>query len=910
MKWVSFRFSLVWLLVLLLGNAPKLLAEEPQKNQVVVLRFAPISGESEGNVATSIRQKLTEEFTKYNWEVIYVDEDNSQNKILRSQLANAKTQAIPLLIAGFYERSATGELRLYGQVYSSNEGILIDALSMEPLSDTLARSGIELEEARTADERLLAEFTRKLVLSVRANPRRNVRSDRVTQNLLAVQSLGGMDFPQATDESEKTRGQDVFKLLAEKEETISIVSRRVGAQDTVSKAAAIVTVFNRRQIEQSGARNLTDMLKLVPGVEVFYDQMGFYKVAFRGIRSKSGVLLLLDGQRINNFYDGSTFLDIRADVIEKIEIIRGPGSSVHGTNAFVGVINVITREPERDKLFYADVSQRLGMFRTSESSGFVSSEIDKFRMSLQAHLYDSDRQSFHIPHDRTCPPNTYKSSGNCPLIAIPLPKNKEIQTNDRKHQVNAMGDVWYDNNYYLKANIIYENRGPNIGELNTIVPDSQLTMALGLVSLGVQQISLGPIDFSARLYSDFLRRDDSIQVERPDILAHAHYSPRKHIIYDALTLGSEVLGQYEPWTFLSLLTGVQLEYLAVTDYQQKQNYQASFLNNVFLEFRDYDNLPKDQIQGRTILGVFTQAIYSPWSWLSITTGVRLDHYSDFGSTLNPKGGVVVEPLKSATWGDVTLKLLYGTAFRAPTIQEMYDKTQLYLVNGVYGNEKLKPETIQTAEVGIEYVTPFRPVRIIVNGFYNRIYNNIEGFNTSSTLPTADDKYRNLRGIETVGGESTVRFQWDIRNYAYVNASLARSRDFGGFPPYEAVDVVTNRLDVPQLRANIAGNLGLIPYVDLFTSVQYSSFRAANYRYAFEVMPDRRFRLEEYWLWNMSVASAPEALGSTTLRLTVFNILDEPVYDDFNIAMSGFENRVFPKEGRYVEFKASLMLFEK
>ena len=132
--------------------------------------------------------------------------------------------------------------------------------------------------------------------------------------------------------TEETTEENFFKL----EEDISIVSKRVGQSESVSKTSAIVSVYNRQKIADSGARNLADILKQAPGVEISYDQFGSYKVAFRGVLSRSGVLMLLDGHRINNFYDGSTFLDIRADAIEKVEIIRGPGSSIHGTNAFVG----------------------------------------------------------------------------------------------------------------------------------------------------------------------------------------------------------------------------------------------------------------------------------------------------------------------------------------------------------------------------------------------------------------------------------------------------------------------------------------------------------------------------------------------------------------------------------------------
>lgn len=874
----------------------------PQEAPLVYLKpFLPLQeGKSEAKVEEALSAALIKELGQANLSY------ELGEKELSIQQAFTKTNS-KAIISGYYSRNSRGELRLYGQIYSIERKSVIDAFQVEPLGDIISRAGVVAEEVFSKDEEAINQLARKMVLSLKANPSLKERQERLKENLFLVADLQGKDIPYVRLEEKKTTA-DVFKLLAEKEETITIVSRRVGVQESVSKAAAIVTVFNRRQIEQMGARNLTDMLKLVPGVEVFYDQMGFYKVSFRGIRSRSGVLLLLDGQRINNFYDGSTFLDIRADVIEKIEIIRGPGSSVHGTNAFVGVINVVTRKNESEKALYGDFSQRVGMYQTLESSAFVSSQLGDFQMAFHGHVYDSERQKFRIEHDTTCPKTTYQSTGDCPLLVLPMPKNPDLKTNDRKNQMNLLTDFSYQNNYYLKVNFLYENRGPHIGELNIFTPDSELKMYFLMTSLGVEQIAFGKFSLSGRVYSDFLRRDDSIQVGRPDRIIHAGKSPRKIITYDALTVGSEVLFQWDPFSELSLLLGTQVERLAILDYKQVQNFQGTFISTIFADFADYDNTPKEQVKSREILGVFFQSIYSPWSWLSITAGARYDGYSDFGSTINPKGGVVLEPLKSKLYGDITLKLLYGQAFRAPTFQELYDKTQLFLNNGVYGNPNLKPETIRTFEAGLEYITPFRPLRFLVNGFYNRIYDNIEGFNTSSTLPTAEDKYRNLRGVETVGGEGVIRFQWDIRTYAFFNASLARSKDFGGFPPYENNDVITYRLDVPQLRANFGVNFGLLPFMDIFTSLQYSSFRAANYRYPFEAMPDRRFRFKEYYLWNISLASAPNFFGTTNIRLTIYNVLDEPVYDDLTMAMSGFENRSFPKEGRYAELRFSMQLF--
>lgn len=870
----------------------------------MLAEFAPL--EKPDEAVGKLTAYLIEHLERNNFSTNRFTIDNTNNASVNLLLNSAQEQNVTFAIAGFYRRNSAGDLVLYAQIYSVNRRTLIDAVSFLPLSETLLQTGLAGDELRTDDQQAFRALADRLTLALRSNPKEQERPEKLQEHVFAYSEIAGFSYPRAAKDEKATTGADVFRLLAEKEETISIVSKSVSGAESATKSSAIVTVFSRRQIEATGARNLTDMLKLVPGVEVFYDQLGFYKVSFRGIRSKSGVLLLLDGHRINNFYDGSTFLDLRADIIEKIEIIRGPGSSVHGTNAFVGVINVVTRDAGKNGEHNWFIANRYGAFNTLESSVFYGDKRGDFSYSAHGHFYSSDRQSFHIPYDATCPKTRYIAN-QCDRTQIPLPLRPDIRTNDHKDQINTLFDLKFRDNWYLRTNYIHEDRGPNMGELSQVTPDSLLSMRLGTIDLGFDNLAFGKLALSSRLYSDYTHRADNIQVEREDVLLHAGLSPRKKNSYNAITFGNETIAQYPLLSNLSAQLGVQLESLRVADFKNEQNYRGTNLDTIFSTFADYDNLPKEQNRSRTIVGVFTQFNWAFVSWATLTAGVRYDYYSDFGSTINPKGGLVATAFDSKKWGELTIKLLYGQAFRAPTFQELYDRTQRFLASGVFGNPELRPERIQTFEAGLEYTTFWRPLKLAGNGFYNIIRDNIEGTNVSGTVPTLDDKYRNLRGLRTVGFETGLRLQLDPKNWAFANVSLARTTDYGGFTPYEERDVITMRLDVPQMRGNVGVATGIIPYTQFFTSLAYSSFRAANYRYAFEAAADRRFRFAEYFLWNLSLASSGELFQNITLRLTIFNVLNTPVYDELNGSFSGFDNRAFPKEGRYVEARVQIAL---
>ncbi len=125
-------------------------------------------------------------------------------------------------------------------------------------------------------------------------------------------------------------------------------------EQKATDAPSSVTVITAEDIKKYGYRTLADILKSIKGFFVTYDRL-YTQVGVRGFNRpgdfNNRILLLVDGNRINdNIYGssaGGTDFLIDVDLIDKVEIIPGPSSSLYGTNAFFGVINVITK-PGRD----------------------------------------------------------------------------------------------------------------------------------------------------------------------------------------------------------------------------------------------------------------------------------------------------------------------------------------------------------------------------------------------------------------------------------------------------------------------------------------------------------------------------------------------------------------------------------
>ena len=136
---------------------------------------------------------------------------------------------------------------------------------------------------------------------------------------------------------------DEATLFRVEEEVVTVASRYAQA---VEQAPSIVTVVTDRQIRSRGYRTLADLLRALPGVFVTQSQEGRSLAWFRGVISPDNnkILLLVDGVP---WYDGvytHAWLDtyIPLEDVRQVEIIKGPGSAVHGTNAYAGVINVVT----------------------------------------------------------------------------------------------------------------------------------------------------------------------------------------------------------------------------------------------------------------------------------------------------------------------------------------------------------------------------------------------------------------------------------------------------------------------------------------------------------------------------------------------------------------------------------------
>jgi iron complex outermembrane receptor protein len=143
----------------------------------------------------------------------------------------------------------------------------------------------------------------------------------------------------------KTRAKTPDELLFMDIPDVFTASKR--SQPAID-APASVTVITAQDIKDSGASNIPDMLRSICGINVNAGSNRDYNVSMHGFQesSNSGIMVLIDGRAMDWDLYGTIMWDIPIlDEIERIEIVKGPGSSLYGANAYTGVINIITKTP-------------------------------------------------------------------------------------------------------------------------------------------------------------------------------------------------------------------------------------------------------------------------------------------------------------------------------------------------------------------------------------------------------------------------------------------------------------------------------------------------------------------------------------------------------------------------------------
>jgi iron complex outermembrane receptor protein len=617
-------------------------------------------------------------------------------------------------------------------------------------------------------------------------------------------------------------------LLFFEEEELVIATRH---KTPVKKAPAIATVITAREIRNMGARNITDVLRKIPGIGIVMPDVAIAHatIEVRGIKAdlSEKVLIMIDGHSVNDSHQSSAMLiydDLSVDNIKKIEVIRGPGSALYGANAFTAVINIVTMEAEDIKGL--QITAGRGSFDTRHYNLLFSNEWGKLKAAVHFDYLDTNGQSFFIEQD------AIGNSGD----TLEWQEKPDIGLNV------SYGD------FTLRGRYIKNRIASYIGVTNALNDESDTEYWRGYLDLAYDKDITEDIGITSRLYSDYQSSDqyweifpEGFQGVHPDgVIGNPSYKER--------VLGGEVTLDYSISDHL-LAAGIVYEEKKQYDVTHIANFNPNNLDPLgsMQDISEQWNFNKDV--AKDIWAIYLQDVWNIKDNISLTAGIRHDHYSDFGGTTNPRAGLVWEFMK-----DTSLKLLYGSAFRAPSFTELY-----HLNNPVdIGNPDLNPEKIKTYEAGLEH-RMHQNYTLRLNFFYNDVEDLI--ILGEKPSPTEAAVWENRGSAKVKGVEAELLFDFGHDSYGYLNHSYQDPRDG---------ETDKSLPNVPSQRANAGINLAPWKYLNANINVSWTGKRP-------RAEGDIRDDLSSSTLVDLTLI-AKKFYETLEIRGSVYNLFDEDYRD--------------------------------
>lgn len=575
---------------------------------------------------------------------------------------------------------------------------------------------------------------------------------------------------QATDE------EDLALVYGDKS-TISIAT---GNQQQLRRAPAVATVITAEDIRVMGASDLDEVLETVPGFHVSRSVNNYNPLyVIRGIFSQFNpqVLMLQNGIPVTTTQQGnrgSVWGGLPVENIGRIEIIRGPGSALYGADAYAGVINIITKNAA-----YIDGTEagvRVGSFRNREAwvqHGGVYGDFD-----IAAYLRVGSTDGFRkiltadaqTARDRTFGTRVSLAPGFVNTGHEAVDANVEAGYNKwrlragykmRDDVGNAGGtSSALDPVGRLKSERITTDFSWNDPNFTTDWSVGATAAYLYYAQLIPSPLMLSPPGtmFATGVFPEGMFGAPQTWERQFRLSAYAIYSGfANHRV--RVGVGRDDLNMYrtsEHRNFTYTAAGVPVPLATIVEFSTT----APFI------------LP----QRRKVSYVYAQDEWNFARDWTLTTGVRHDNYSDFGSTINPRLALVWDASL-----DLTAKLLAGRAFRAPAFNEKYS-----IVNPVNrGNPNLTPETISTLEAAFTWQAR-RDIQVNLNFFRYQMHEIIRAVpnavaGTGSTFSNTGDQRG--KGMELELNWDATRALRLTGNYSFQQSIDEATNTDAGYAPH-------------------------------------------------------------------------------------------------------------------------------
>ncbi len=561
--------------------------------------------------------------------------------------------------------------------------------------------------------------------------------------------------------------------------TISLVT---GNRQPLRRAPAVATVITAQDIAAMGATDLDEVLETVPGIHVGRNNAGYNPLyVIRGIYSEFNgqTLVLQNGVPMTSMFignRGNIWAGMPVANIARIEIIRGPGSALYGADAYAGVINIVTKSAA--DLQGSELGLRVGSFSSREAWAQHGGKLGAIDVAGYLRVERTDGFKKLVSADEQT-----RLDGLFGTQASLAPGS--VNTGHEAVDANielSLGNAKLRAGYKLRDKV-----GTGAGAASALDPVGQGRSVRGNIDLSWNDIDLTP-DWKLALTGSLF-----------------HYSnefPATLQLFPPGAFGGSfpngTFGAPNTWE-KQLRLAVSATYGGWNGHRLRLGLGADDLNMYRTqEFKNFTIVPSGPLTGlpsptpgaqitefpvadsfstphrRKVIYGYVQDEWSFARDWTLTGGVRHDRYSDFGGTTNPRLAVVWD-----AGVNITAKLLFGRAFRAPSFSEQYSINNPVL----RGNPNLKPEVISTTEAVMSWQAT-RDNQIQLSLFKYEMKDIIRATDVGGgTQQYANAGAQNGHGFELEATQEINRNLRAAAHYAYQRSTDKTSGRDAGYAPH-------------------------------------------------------------------------------------------------------------------------------
>jgi outer membrane receptor for ferrienterochelin and colicins len=395
------------------------------------------------------------------------------------------------------------------------------------------------------------------------------------------------------------------------EELQEIVLTATRTERQLSSLPLPVTLVSKKQIIQSGTIRLNEILNEQTGIITVADESGFEGVQIQGI-SSDYILILIDGVPLVGRSAGNFDLSrLTVGNIKQIEVVKGPSSSLYGSEALGGVINIITEKPKSSKL-KGNASYRVGSFRQQDINLDLKKRFNKWRIGVFANRFSSAGYDL-TPETTGQTVNPFENYTFNTRVFYDFNEKLSLFTSTRYYDQVQEAGITFDD-------VIFEGDSKE-----------QEWNAHARLDQKWNDVFDTSYEFYYTNYQAAERLADPISA---DILSDSNFNQS--------LLRPEVRGNYKITESSTLTAGVgyQLESLDRTFFDERVDFNSQYV------YAQYDLSPIDE--------------------LNIIAGARFDNHSEYSNQFSPKLAAIYNLNES-----IAVKASVGYGFKAPDFRQLY-----------------------------------------------------------------------------------------------------------------------------------------------------------------------------------------------------------------------------------------------